>query len=233
MPKVGRGRPSLGEHAKRQPLNMRTDSAMRERIEQAAAISGLSLSQEVERRLITSFIQDDFLGGPQTAPFSRMLIGTIAEIERQRGASWRDDLPTWWAVKEATDALLKLCRPAPDQELREVIDTTTPPYLEASRRADDAKAALEAFVAGIHEKYDIKPNTLGAVVPMMKATDEERLEYDRLVQADTEAYEAFRVASDQHIAAIQPLVEAQRSAKAMGVEIAEATFAANRPKRES
>ena len=59
-----RGRPPLnpGEGAKRSPLNFRTTVGLRKKIEQASQESGLSMTQEVERRLILSFVtqeQDD------------------------------------------------------------------------------------------------------------------------------------------------------------------------------
>jgi len=43
---------------KKQPLNMRTTSALRKKIEKAAGASGRSLVQEVEYRLEGSFYQD-------------------------------------------------------------------------------------------------------------------------------------------------------------------------------
>lgn len=52
-------RPLEGSEPKRSPLNMRTSSTLRARIEQAAKDSGISLSQEVERRLERSFRDDD------------------------------------------------------------------------------------------------------------------------------------------------------------------------------
>lgn len=60
MPKDFKGgRPRHGLSVKREPLNMRASPELRARIEEAALASGLSLSQEVERRLIASFDRDD------------------------------------------------------------------------------------------------------------------------------------------------------------------------------
>lgn len=44
---------------KRYPLNMRTTKEIRERLEAAAAASGRSMAQEVERRLENSFLEKD------------------------------------------------------------------------------------------------------------------------------------------------------------------------------
>ena len=56
-------REQLARHAeqKRYPLNMRTTKAVRERLERAAAKSGRSLAQEVERRLERSLDLDQHL----------------------------------------------------------------------------------------------------------------------------------------------------------------------------
>lgn len=45
--------------AKRVALNMKASTALRARIEEAANVSGLSIAQEVERRLIASFDYED------------------------------------------------------------------------------------------------------------------------------------------------------------------------------
>lgn len=58
MPKLARlqGRGAkLMQRGKLQPLNMRTTAEIRGRLEEAAALSGRSLTQEVERRLEQSF----------------------------------------------------------------------------------------------------------------------------------------------------------------------------------
>lgn len=53
------GRPRLGAEVRRCPLNTRTSPEMRAMIEQAAAANGLSMTLEVERRLIRSFEGDE------------------------------------------------------------------------------------------------------------------------------------------------------------------------------
>lgn len=56
MKNIGGRPPEYGAgQSKRSPLSMRTTPALRLRLEKAAADSGLSLAQEVERRLIASF----------------------------------------------------------------------------------------------------------------------------------------------------------------------------------
>ena len=51
--------PDGSSTAKRHPLNMKASPELRRRIEDAAKKSGLSLAQEVERRLIASFDYED------------------------------------------------------------------------------------------------------------------------------------------------------------------------------
>jgi len=59
--------------AKRLPLNMKASPELRRRIEGAAKKSGLSLAQEVERRLIASF---EYEGA---ADYLRKALGLDAE----------------------------------------------------------------------------------------------------------------------------------------------------------
>lgn len=227
---TGRGRPSKGDDAKRQPLNMRTDAVMRSRIEGAAAISGLSLSQEVERRLITSFIQDDFLGGPHTAPIARMLIGTIGEIERERERNWRADLETWWAVKEAVNALLDLCRPAPTKEWIEEVQAIVAPYEQAEQRRAAALADLDHYKAELRARYGLSPNSLAGIAPQIRGTEDEQAEYERRNAQYIEADAAYRKALDVEIEQLAPLANRQKEAKAMGLAIAQRVFEANGPR---
>lgn len=142
MAKSGRGRPSLGDKAKRQPLNMRTDAATRARIEQAAEESGLSLSQEVERRLDMSFQRDDLLGGSHNSTFMRMVFATIVQIEATNGAKWVEDHDTHRAVHAAIESLIKKLRPKTAIPEQDAIEQAQSEYARAAEASEAAQAAL-------------------------------------------------------------------------------------------
>src|SRR5262245_18075923 len=82
---------NLGAAPKRVPLNMRTTQEMREKVERAAAQSGLSLVQEVERRLEKSFRDEEVLiggiGGPSAEPFVRPVVYFL-DIMQRAGMDW-------------------------------------------------------------------------------------------------------------------------------------------------
>lgn len=100
------GRPAERESAKLAPLNMRTSPQLRAQIEEAADKNGRSLTQEVERRLMTSFIFDEVRGGQHINAFANMLSSTIHRLEVRYGKRWVDDPETFAAVKAATFRLL-------------------------------------------------------------------------------------------------------------------------------
>jgi Arc-like DNA binding domain len=66
---------------KRHPLNMRTTREIREQLEAAAAASGRSLTQEVERRLERSF-EGEIDAGAVTQTIRR-LMGSLTNLEGQ------------------------------------------------------------------------------------------------------------------------------------------------------
>ena len=100
------GRPAERESAKLAPPNMRTSPQLRAQIEKAADDNGRSLTQEVERRLMTSFIFDEVRGGQHINAFANMLSSTIHRLEVRFGKRWVDDPETFAAVKAATFRLL-------------------------------------------------------------------------------------------------------------------------------
>jgi hypothetical protein len=73
---------------------MRSTQEMRDKLERAAAISGLSLVQEVERRLEKTFQEEDALisgfGGPSAEPFVRPALYFLEALQRS-GHDWRQD----------------------------------------------------------------------------------------------------------------------------------------------
>src|SRR4051812_27359201 len=78
-PRAKTTRKNAPDTGKRHPLNMRTTADLRRRLESAAKASGVSLAQEVERRLDRSFATEDAiterLGGRE---FRDMAVSTAA-----------------------------------------------------------------------------------------------------------------------------------------------------------
>lgn len=129
------GRPKEGDKPKLAPLNMRTSPDLRAKIEAAADENGRSLTQEVERRLITSFIFDDSRGGPHIGAFANMVCSAIQMIELRTGRRWMDDFDTFTRVRAATEQLLRWNNPeAP----------AMPSVAKAQRHAIEAEAAAAA-----------------------------------------------------------------------------------------
>jgi hypothetical protein len=125
---------------KRVALNMKATPALRARIEAAAGESGLSIAQEVERRLIESFKEEDRLGGPQSARVLYAVAANIEAAEHATGRRWLEDYATWFAVRYLIDETLYDFSPAP-------------PNAEAITKAiqerEQSRAGLEALARDI------------------------------------------------------------------------------------
>ncbi len=135
------GRPTEGNTAKNAPLNMRTSPETRTRLEQAADINGRSLTQEVERRLWTSFIFDDSRGGPHIASLANMICATIQMLELETGKRWMDDFETFAAVRGSIERLLEWRNPgAADTEKLADAEAALARARKARREADEAWA---------------------------------------------------------------------------------------------
>jgi hypothetical protein len=76
VPRQTKARKKTGA-GKRYPLNMRTTKEMRDRLEQAAAVAGRSLAQEVEFRLERSFFEYDVMFGGLELTYGPRLAGVL------------------------------------------------------------------------------------------------------------------------------------------------------------
>lgn len=105
----------LEKTGKRYPLNMRTTKHVRDLLEKAAKQSGRSLAQEVEHRLLSSFVLTDGRTGmpnTQTLDLLALLSACIKLVEEKKGTKWLDDPETYLEVAEAISRALKLLLPA-------------------------------------------------------------------------------------------------------------------------
>jgi hypothetical protein len=86
---------TVTSEGKRHPLNMRTTEDIREKLENAAAVSGRSLAQEVEYRLERSFAETDIIarafGGKSHADFIKAIgLGLQIVAAKMGKDSWAD-----------------------------------------------------------------------------------------------------------------------------------------------
>ncbi len=95
-----RGRPALPPNEKKRPsMGFRPSPANRKQIEQAAAKSGLSMSQEIERRLERSFAEETNLQwayqqiiGDEALHRAIMLASSLIRISQEEtGVPWHQD----------------------------------------------------------------------------------------------------------------------------------------------
>lgn len=102
---------SEGRAPKRVALNMKATPALRARIEEAAKESGLSIAQEVERRLIISMNNDDQAGGVIQGDMIRAILIMMNGTTRALGAEWWTDFDGWKIVSSNILDFLRDLRP--------------------------------------------------------------------------------------------------------------------------
>lgn len=140
---------------KRVALNMKATPQLRGRIDDAARESGLSVAQEVERRLIESFNAETALGGRKTAAFLRSLAALFELAESSTGKSWHEDWETFAAVRKATMRTLLAHSPPTPAHVEEI-----------AQRADQASAAwAEAWDRYNQRSGLLTPTVLNALSP--------------------------------------------------------------------
>jgi hypothetical protein len=98
-----RGRPSLPKgEGKRFALGLRVTEERRRALDEAAAQSGRSISQEIELRLEESFRDESKFGGREMLGLFQMMAGAATMVEeRLGGRSWSTDWEAFQAVREA------------------------------------------------------------------------------------------------------------------------------------
>lgn len=98
---------------KRLALNMKATPKLRGRIEAAAKESGLSIAQEVERRLIASMAEDDRAGGLVQGDLLRTMQLVMNGANRALERDWWRDPDGWKMVAGALSDLLRQMEPDP------------------------------------------------------------------------------------------------------------------------
>lgn len=100
---------------KQATLTTRITAQTRQRLEEAAEASGLSLSQEIERRLDRSFkedhVDDEIIkerwGDKFAYNFMKVLASVKMLVENQTGKSMKDDWDTFFAVRQAWQRIIE------------------------------------------------------------------------------------------------------------------------------
>ena len=95
------GRPRHGAEPKSSSLNLKTTAEVRVQLEEVAAASRRSLTQEVEKRLIDSLEAKSLIPSEPTRSLLRSITTAISIIERKNGADWTENLQTFTAVEAA------------------------------------------------------------------------------------------------------------------------------------
>ena len=121
-PKKRRGRPpKSAEDRKGGNLTFRVRDGMRERLEASARARGVSISEDVEKRIERTFDFDYLLGDNETALVLRSIGNAIRRFELASGKSWIQDSSTQAAVHEAVskmvDALMAV-HPVTDDRIK-------------------------------------------------------------------------------------------------------------------
>jgi hypothetical protein len=133
-----RGRPALPKGAgKRHALGLRVTAECRKALEEAAASSGRSISQEIEFRLERSLQQDAAFGGREMAGLFLMMSGAAALICARRGAkAWSSDSETFLAIRAAWRGLIDQAAPDYTGEIGLLHQPSSSD--EAARKAQEA-----------------------------------------------------------------------------------------------
>jgi hypothetical protein len=105
------GRPSLGKAGRRQSFTFRIREKVRDLLVDAARSSGVSVSEEIERRVEESFskagVVAEMFGGRENAQLLFAFAVAIQELERVIGKPWWTDKSTCGALQGAVDLILQ------------------------------------------------------------------------------------------------------------------------------
>jgi hypothetical protein len=107
------GRPPKG---KRGNFTFRVTERLREQLISEAEASGLSVSEEIERRLDQSFNDApirDLLGGSHTNALILTIAAAIQMVEIESGKKWIEDHDTNLAMRAAVNGVMELLNTPP------------------------------------------------------------------------------------------------------------------------
>jgi hypothetical protein len=159
-PKRRPGRPPKG---KRGNFTFRVTEKLREQLEAAAAEANLSVSEDIERRLESSFsgksVVEELLGGPETLRLLMTIGQAIRMVEDTAGKKWTDDYEAVAATKIAMKAIIDLIREPADDRPMSLANLIRPSDL-----------GMRAAVEAVTEARKVRAEALasGALIPSKK-----------------------------------------------------------------
>lgn len=219
----GRGRPRSAEAPKLAPLNMRTTPDLRQQLEEAADASGRSLTQEVERRLRTSFLFEQVRGGPHIHAIATAIGAVIQNVELDTGHMYLDDFDTFTRVRSGIDRLLEWRNPGAENS--DELDTL-------HSEAEDKREAMEAAALRLSQFRDrhTKPGTSGRglfgaamkVVDRSGWSEELFREEAELVGQEDAARAMWQTANDKWRVAFDRVSKRIEAQEAKGEHVADA-----------
>jgi hypothetical protein len=99
--------------ARRFQVPVRTTAEVRQKLEEACAASGKSLTQEVEARIERSLEMQELLGDDRRMALMVRIADQVTRAEAATGKKWHADTATYWAVRRLIEHVLHDVRPLP------------------------------------------------------------------------------------------------------------------------
>ena len=106
-----RGRPPEGAKRKTASLNLKASDELRALIQAAALEGGRSLTQEIERRLASTFAVSASAMTAGVGPLLRRMATVVDLTEQRTGKAWDADPETFWAVRAGFNDLVDRIMP--------------------------------------------------------------------------------------------------------------------------
>ena len=95
-------------------FSTRLDGATRDRLEREAENAGLSLSNEIQRRLTESLNEKNAWGPPHVRDLARLVMHLAMQVEGPTGKPWNADRFTYEALKAAFEITMSWLAPEND-----------------------------------------------------------------------------------------------------------------------
>lgn len=146
MAKNKGGRPRLpDEEAKRAAFTFRTTNSLRGQLTAAAEESGLSIAQEIERRLELSFFEEAIMGGRDKALLAKLIASAASLIEIETQRRWTEDRMTWAAVNAAVQRIMAWFQPHLDLDIWKRHDPKLFAFLERVNQLEQARREIDGL----------------------------------------------------------------------------------------
>lgn len=163
MAKSKGGRPRLpDDEAKRTAFTFRTTTSLRGQLAAAAEESGLSIAQEIERRLELSFFEEAIMGGRDKALLAKLIASAASLIEIETQHRWTEDRMTWAAVNAAVQRIMSWFQPHLDLDIWKRYDPKLFAFLDRVNQLDQAKREIEGL-AKAYPFFDEMPEEAKAL----------------------------------------------------------------------